>query len=209
MLFVEALSPEGPALIVLGGNCSRELATALTVEVEATYAMVPSKGRIDPTLDHHTWHTTRNASVFGVDRPLPPFTSEMIDAPKEVFPRFIANSGTMGRMLLRSADNEILVAESGLNHSQVEALFPGRHIATKSRVTMVRDFPVYDFDAFNKTLLDRSKFLVRLSEAISSRPWGLDSDLRTERAMFGRYERRTCLRAYLRPRGPFRELDRV
>ena len=142
-------------------NRSHELATALTVEVEATYAMIPSKDRIDPTLDHHTWRTSRNASVFGVDRPLPPFTSEMINPPKDVFPRFIANSGTMGRMLLRPADNQILVAESGLVHSQVEALFPGRHIATKSRVTMVRDFPVYDFDAFNQTLLERSQFLVR------------------------------------------------
>lgn len=87
----------------------------------------------------------------------------MINPPKDVFPRFIANSGAAGRMLLSPADNEILVAGSGLNHSQVESLFPGRHIATKSRVTMVRDFPVYDFDAFNRTLLDRSKFLVRPS----------------------------------------------
>lgn len=125
--------------------------------------MVPSKGRVDPTLDHHTWRTSRNASVFGIDKPLPPFTSEMINPPKDVFPRFIANSGTMGRMLLSPADNAMLVAETGTNHSHVNALFPGRHIATKSRVTMVRDFPVYDFDAFNKTLLDRSKFLVRPS----------------------------------------------
>lgn len=136
-----------------------ELATSLTAEVAATYAMVPSESRIDPALDHHTWRTSRNASVFGVDKPLPPFTREMINPPKDVFPRFVANSGTAGRMLLSPADNEILVAESGLTHSQVEALFPGRHIATKSRVTMVRDFPVYDFDAFNRTLLDRSKFL--------------------------------------------------
>lgn len=123
--------------------------------------MVPSKDRVDPTLDHHTWRTSRNASVFGIDKPLPPFTSEMLNPPPDVFPRFIANSGTMGRMLLRPADNQILVAESGLNHSQVEALFPGRHIATKSRVTMVRDFPVYDLDAFNQTLVERTHFLVR------------------------------------------------
>ncbi|GAA5861140.1 hypothetical protein JCM3774_002203 [Rhodotorula dairenensis] len=136
-----------------------DLASALTVEVTSTFAMLPAHARIDPTLDHHTWRTSRNASVFGIDKVLPPFTSEMRDPPKNVFPRFVANSGTMQRMLLRPSDNQVLVAMSGTNASHVETLFPGRHLAIKSRVTMVRDFPVYDFDAFNQTLLERTAYM--------------------------------------------------
>lgn len=140
---------------------SHDLASSPVVEVTSSYAMIPSRARIDSALDHHTWRTSRNASMFGIHKTLPPFTSEMRTPPKDVFPQFIANSGTMQRMLIRPADNQVLVALSASNASHVESLFPGRHLATKSRVTMVRDFPVYDFDAFNQTLLKRTAFMVR------------------------------------------------
>ncbi|GAA5986859.1 hypothetical protein JCM10908_000925 [Rhodotorula pacifica] len=139
----------------------RELATSPQADVTASYAMMPSRDRIDPSLDHHTWRTSRNASVFGVNKGLPPFTSEMRDPPKNVFRHFLANSGTMERLLLRPTDNPALLASSSgaANHTHIESLFPGRHIATRSRVTMVRDFPVYSFEAFNRTLGERTAFM--------------------------------------------------
>lgn len=134
----------------------------MTVGLVATFVMVPAADRIDPSLDHHTWRTSRNASFFGVNANLPPLSPEMIEPPKDVFRRFLANAGAARSLILRPSDDPMLVEQARINGSRADELFATRHLVTTSRVTMARDFPVYNFTAYNETLLQRSTFMVRL-----------------------------------------------
>ncbi|BGP54882.1 hypothetical protein JCM8202v2_002469 [Rhodotorula sphaerocarpa] len=134
---------------------TKELAESFKVNVWATFAMLPSADRIDATLSHHTWRTSRNASIFGTTSRYPPLTVEMQTPPRDVFPRFLANSGT-ARQLLAEPPSRFKTA----NGTRIDPSVAPRRIETHSRVTMVRDnYPVYNFTVYNRTLVARADMM--------------------------------------------------
>lgn len=135
---------------------SKELAESSKVNVWGTFAMLPSADRIDATLSHHTWRTSRNASIFGTTSRYPPLTVEMQTPPRDVFPRFLANSGT-ARQLLAEPPSRFKTA----NGTRIDPSVAPRRLETHSRVTMVRDnYPVYNFTVYNRTLVARADMMV-------------------------------------------------
>ncbi|BGP24038.1 hypothetical protein JCM10295v2_002939 [Rhodotorula toruloides] len=74
------------------------------LQLQASFAMLPSSSApVDPTLDFHTFRSSRNATNFSRDRsnPLAPLLPGPVD-PKDLLKRFLGNAAVLQPLLRRS-----------------------------------------------------------------------------------------------------------
>jgi len=172
--------------------------------LQSTYVMLPSSSRLDSSIDYHTFRSSRNTSMHSIDGPLPPVNVDDSDVPqKGVFRDFLGNSACFMQLF-----------DSGPGPDDAEGNSTGPSIATKTHVSLIDDFPVYNLSSYRQKLQERSAF--RASRAFSlslsqlSLCTGLTSLLsRAAKIMLLRWLRRAALRPLVRPGRPLRDVDRV
>ena len=117
--------------------------------------MLPSPSSLDPAVDYHTWRAARNTSLYSIDGPLPPVNIDDTDLPVEgVFRDFLSNSACSTELLkhrLDSATGEVAASEN------TTAIY----VRTKSFVSMVADFPVYNLTGFQQSMTELAASRVR------------------------------------------------
>ncbi|BGO90928.1 hypothetical protein NBRC10512_002319 [Rhodotorula toruloides] len=122
--------------------------------LQASFAMLPSSSTpVDPSLDFHTFRSSRNATNFGRDplNPLAPLFPGPIDS-KDLLKRFLGNSAVLQTLLRRSTVRKTNGTDGQSEKEEVV------QIVTSSIVTMANDFAVYDSKAFNASLVERNQF---------------------------------------------------
>lgn len=181
-------------------------------QLQASFAMMPSSSTpVDPSLDFHTFRSSRNATNFSSDpsNPLAPLLPGPIN-PKDLLKRFLGNAAVVQPLLLRSTSGTSGDSVGEAERSEVGLKGKERvHIMTRSLVTMAKDFAVYDFKGFNASLVGRTQFRVRSTRAVDVPPHSLNMLSSAGHSLPERRLPQSRLRALVLQRRPFREPRRV
>ncbi|GAA6005947.1 hypothetical protein JCM10207_007284 [Rhodosporidiobolus poonsookiae] len=126
----------------------------------ASFVMLPSLSRLDSSLDHHTFHSSRNLSVFGSTSAYPPLNVKL-DGVEGVFNHFLAGGVTASPLVTRWIQKT--ANTSGLP-AGAEPVWTERNetfVKTRSWVSMADDYAVYNYTSFFASLNRRRAYRQR------------------------------------------------